>query len=401
MKRHFIKKYIFTVLFLLTLYGYSIINFKEEGVQVLEVCRNYDGEEISSLVQQVESCINENVYEKYSWIEVYGTTQEVLGTNVENGFSYAKDSEGALYYANESYQQDCVESNIDQMIQIIEITEESGAKPFVLLAPDKYDENKDTYEEGIPYVNDNPVLDQVVEALQEEEVPYIDTRDYIEDIEAQTEETLFYDTDHHWRTKAAFYMFQKLIGGIETAYDENLDPQRIYCDLENYNIVHYEDYFLGSMGRETGVAYAGLDDFDLIYPQFDTNYEHTYRSTADSDEVVLNGNFMSSILETYNMRDDTSIYETDRYSVYLGAVNMEDHILNLNQKEGPKVLIIRDSFMAPVAAFFSEVCSEMDLIWDVRYGESIEELIRNGDYDYVIIESGTNNLANEDIYLGL
>ena len=52
--------------------------------------------------------------------------------------------------------------------------------------------------------------------------------------------------------------------------------------------------------------------------------------------------------------------------------------------------------MSPVACFLSPMCSQIDLVWarSDRNGIDYEEMIRDGEYDYLFIEVYPYNVAD-------
>lgn len=398
MKRHFIKKYIFTIIFMLCLFAYAGINFVYEIPTIHEALEDFDWKNIDVEVAELESVINDNVYQKYAWIETFGATQEVIKTDVDNGFSYVKSTSGALNYADESSNDAVLNENIEAICTINDIAVQYGAEPIVLVAPDGYVEGETEFREGIPYQDKNGDLDKVCQTMENKAITYVDSREYIAEIKEWTNESIFFDTDHHWRVKPAFYITGILMDKMDESWEGELNPDGFYSNIDNYNVYTYEDCFLGSMGRETGIVYAGLDDIDLIYPKYETYFVHSYKSTEESEPKTVEGEFMFSILDIYNFNNTDNIYLADKYSTYLDSVNAQDYITNQMRVDGPRVLVIRDSLMAPAAAFLAPACSELDMVWSMRYTGDLEQLISQGNYDYVVVEFGSTNLTETDLF---
>lgn len=397
MKRHYIKKYIFTLIFMLCLFGYAGINFVCEMPILCETLKEFDWKHIDTEVTKIENVINDNVYRKYAWIETFGAVQEVIATDVDNGFTYVKSTSGALNYASKDSSSVFLQENIDAIQKLNEMAISYGATPIVFLAPDVYIEGMDEFREGIPYSDKNKELDIVRRAVEENEVTCIDARDYLEKITEWTKEPIFFNTDHHWKIKPAFYMAGVLMDELEKTWSSTLNKDGLYSSIESYNTYTYEECFLGSLGRETGIVYSGLDDFDLIYPKFETDFIRTYISTEGSEPKTVEGEFVKSILNLYNLNSRENIYLSDMYSTYLNSVNLQDYVTNTLCEDGPRVLIVRDSYMAPTAAFLANICSQLDMVWSIRYFDDIENLLRERDYDYVIVQIGSINLNNMDL----
>jgi hypothetical protein len=79
----------------------------------------------------------------------------------------------------------------------------------------------------------------------------------------------------------------------------------------------------------------------------------------------------------------------------MNGIRYNDKIVNLNNPDGPRVLFIRDSYTSTMAAFFASVCSSVDMIWSLEYTGNIEELVENGNYDFVFIATWPQNLGEE------
>lgn len=57
-------------------------------------------------------------------------------------------------------------------------------------------------------------------------------------------------------------------------------------DFTNYNITIYPEWHLGSRGQRTGAFFAGIDDFDLILPAFETRISDSFEKGIFEDIVI-------------------------------------------------------------------------------------------------------------------
>ncbi len=399
MKRHFVKKYIFTILFLMILFSYAGANMLTELPVISDElpADSLTFTNMAGKIANMESIIDENIYRKYTFIELYGFVQNILGKNEENNFTVVRAKDGGLnsgnFYNNSLY----LDEDLRAIKRIHEIAQRNEAQMLVLLAPDKYIEGKTEFADGIPFADFNAILDEVKEEMINSDIFCIDTRDYLTGADS-TAGPYFYKTDHHWTSRTAFLIFQVLVEQMEKKYGIILDEDRAYCNLDNYNVFHYSGCFLGSFGRKAGVNYSGLDDFDLIYPKFETKFKHTYRATPESDFITMEGAALDSLLDIYNLNNTDSIYSNDKYSVYLDSVNEQDYITNQLNKDGPRILVIRDSFMSPVATYLANVCSQLDMVWSMSYNGDLEQLAADNRYDYIIVETGSTNFNDEALF---
>lgn len=396
MKRHFVKKYLFTVLFLTVVFTFSIVNAHHVMPEIVSYIREENWENISELVAGMENIINEKVYQKYVFVELNGFSTKVQGSNIENGFDFVKDKNGDLQYSNLVVGSKDFTNIKNSILQVKEMAVESGAEPLLFLAPQKYIEGESDFEKGIPYSDKTSILDDLVSFAKENDIRYTDTREYIDEIKKYTGKDIFYKTDHHWRVETGFYMYGVLLDKLQENWNQNLNAE-FYKDLENYNIYEYNNSFLGSMGRETGVLYSGLDDFTLMYPKYETNFKRSSKFTVDGEWINKEGTTYESLLSIYNLKYDGSVYSSDKYGTYLDGINVEDYITNTLNPNGPRVLVICDSFMSVPSTFLASNCSQLDMVWSIMYNGDFKSLFEQGNYDFVIIQLSDVNIENENI----
>lgn len=106
------------------------------------------------------------------------------------------------------------------------------------------------------------------------------------------------------------------------------------------------------------------------------------------------------LLATPVLREYESPYDTDIYMSYMYGNQAFAHIENLDNEDGINILIIKDSFAVPFAAFSSLRCANVYMI-DPRYYEgSIEDFINENDLDYVVVMFSPENLTDEFFTFG-
>lgn len=394
MKRHFIKKYIFSVLFLLVLAGFSAVNLYHTFPIVRDYLEKHEWSDISEFVSGLEAVISDNVYQKYAFVECYGFAEKMLGSNIDNGFDYVKSKDGQMHFSNRTDDWVDIEKIMEKLGKIDAMAEENGAETLLFLTPQKYIEGESEFAMGVPYSDRTKELDEVRKLAEKSGMECVDSRDYLDEIKAQTGKPVFFQTDHHWRPEAGFYMYGVLLDVLQDSWETELNPDGFYTNPENYNIREYENYFLGSMGREAGVVYSGMDDFTLMYPKFETDFLRNYRMTADGAMNKAEGTAYQSLYSVWNLEYNDSVYRSDRYGTYLNGVNVEDHITNRMNPDGPRILVIRDSYMSVPGVFLANNCSQLDMLWLINYDGDFKSLVENGNYDYVIVQLSGLNMSN-------
>lgn len=237
----------------------------------------------------------------------------------------------------------------------------------------------------------NENADEFLEKLNDAGVQTYDLRKDL--LECGEEEDLFFKTDHHWKTNTAFWAYQKVVSTLNDRFNLDIDSDNYYRNLDNYNVKTYENCYLGSLGRRTGQAISGLDDYTYIEPKYSTNYT-LYNMMSSDIEPIKNGSFANAIAVKQLLYDNN--VETNKYATYFEWDYGYLRVINNALEDGKKVLLIKDSYALPFAAFLSTSVYEVDMI-DLRDQPKadLERVIANNDYDVVIMLYNTESFTNQ------
>ena len=223
------------------------------------------------------------------------------------------------------------------------------------------------------YMNDVPVMDLRYE-LHKDELDHYD---------------MFFKTDHHWTIESSFWAFQELATYMDLWW--GLTPDPACLDLDNYTIDTYENLSLGSKGKRTGRYYAGMDDFSVIYPSFETNM-----SLSIPDEgIYRSGSFYDTIFVKDLLRDDDPFYLIP-YDSYIGGVFPLVIHENPEAKADYTVLMIKDSFASPVEAFLSSCYTEVHCLDMRKYTGKVGDYVEEIKPDAVICFYNAQNVINAE-----
>lgn len=395
MKRFFGKKYIFAVIFfigILVFTGWNLLNgrevfreLKEEFVKITSV------EELEQWIRTAETELAEEIDDGMVFTEIYGAIQNLLMKKEYNGFSYVKEDDGMIYYASVAASQEDYLTYALRVKRAMEAAKQQGAETLFVLPPSKILYGISKMEESLPVNDKNAAQDEMLLALAQCGVPALDLRDMCRE-SGLTAEDLFYKTDHSWTTEAAFLAAGEIAERIRTLYGDDWDPEGYYCNRENYEAVTYQGATIGSFGRDTGVIYAGYDDYTVLTPKFDTRF--IWYNMEKKEEKK--GSF-ASVFVTAKAEEHQERYGNPGNHIYLEGIVSRDRIENPDNPDGPKILCLRDSYFSPVASFLAPMCSSMDMVWARRRQNDIdyEALILEEEYDYLLIENYPYNLNDE------
>ena len=143
-------------------------------------------------------------------------------------------------------------------------------------------------------------------------------------------------------------------------------------DISNYDIEKYEKWHLGSQGQRTGQYYAGIDDFDLFIPKFDTTIQHNDQ-VGKMQDLVYN-------MEKLQKRE---LNQRGTYDYVFG--NSLSDYKNLDCKNDKKILIMTDSMGECVNQYLIMGFGEIKTLSDYTSEDLTAEVIQEYNPDIVIL----------------
>ena len=100
----------------------------------------------------------------------------------------------------------------------------------------------------------------------------------------------------------------------------------------------------------------------------------------------------TALLDSDDYWNEDFLEKKDKYSYFLGG-NQPLCVIESEKNDGPKVLVIRDSYSDSLAPFLTEEFSEVHL-FDVRYNMmSPSQYVQQNDIDQVIVLYSFNNFV--------
>ena len=329
---------------------------------------------------------------KESFVEIYGGVQKILGKTEFNNFTLIKGKDDVLYYGSiVALENDNYYEYAKRVKRAAQTARSKGAKVMFVLPPTKILYGVSDTDHLFMLNDKNAAQDEFMLRLQECGVQALDLRKSF--IDSQLEmDVLFYKTDHYWTTEGAFIAMVEIVEGIERIYGIQLDKDGYYSDRNNYSSKTYEQVSTGAMGKISGRTYAGMDNFTILTPDFDTDFEwhdmeHNTVTAGDFEKAFINIKFI----------EEEGTYRNYANHVYLAGVVDRDRIINNKNKTGPKILCLRDGYFSPVACFLAPMCSQIDMVYTDRGHNDIdyEQLIKEEKYDILLIENYPYNLDEE------
>lgn len=269
---------------------------------------------------------------------------------------------------------------IDKIEGLKTKAEKNNSKFLYLAAPTKaYFLNSPEYINDYSNINYNSFIN----LMRKNKIPAVDFSKNIMDINLN--EAYFY-TDHHWTPMSGFQAAKTICKNLNELYGFSYNKN--YCDINNFTVDTYKDYFLGSLGKKTGTYFTwkGADDIDIITPKFNTYFIEE----QPVKNHIREGEFSKTLMYTENI-EQKDYYGKNAYALYSGGDFRLQIMKNKLNANGKKILLIRDSFACVVAPFLALNASELHVvdIRDTEYyvGEKINvyDYIENIKPDYTLV----------------
>ena len=355
--------------------------------------------DVMAFVDGAESAVNQDLDREHWFIQLYGGVQRLSGRRiVEDAVSentVARLSTGALNFVDLDGQAGAgpqVKENAAATADFARALGELGIPYLYLCAPQKLQRGVQLLPEPLAE-SGNASADALLAELARRETDYLDLRPLFESNGIYA--NWFFRTDHHWKPEAAFFAWQELAGVLADRYGFPADPT--LTDPASWQTEVLEDFFLGSQGKRVGSLYGGVDDFTLYIPRFDTDLTYACPSYG----FTRTGPFNQSVCFPERV-EEQDWFNGNPYTYYAGGDYPLATITNHNNPDGPRVVMLRDSFACALTPFLALSCSELVTI-DLRYFEGdLLDTIGSYDPDLVLTlyTAGTADLEEMFAYGG-
>ncbi len=243
------------------------------------------------------------------------------------------------------------------------------AKKLIAISPN----SSYIYKEYLPYGHELPdqkvQISKVYNSLKSESLKKIDVTDIlIKEKENSEDFSLFYKTDHHWTTRAAYSVFEQI--GKQWSLGAN---------KVNYEFHTVSDEFEGTLSGKAGVHDA-KDTIEICIPEksleaYVVNYESQQRKTA-------------------SVFDKSKLSQKNQYEVFLGG-NFDKVIITTTSKKHDTLLIVKDSYANCMIPMFTPYFSKIVVV-DPRYmTDSIETVMSDTDFTHVLFLYNLNTFLQD------
>jgi hypothetical protein len=347
-------------------------------------------------IAEINLKFEDSIAQRSNFIDVFGLVQRAMGKHEVDNYALIKDEGGMLHLAggsgvgqiSDDAKEDRLPKYINNISALHRYVTDSGRGFLMVEAPSTdLGEGYTLFPPGVGSA-DNTNIDGLLAGAAERGVPFIDVRDLFEGLKP---DELRYRTDHHWAMPLVFKAFAATRDRLNSDYGYGLDPDGVYTDIDNYEKIVYEGTFLGSAGIRVGKYYAGMDDFALYIPKFDTDLKLEEFKQGHKPAGEYSGSFREAFIDESSLEPD----HMNKYQAYLKNGYVENFIENRKSDNDLKCLFISDSYGRPYAQYLSLLFREtvvIDASRTNRFTGNVKEYIDEQDPDVVICMSSGHSV---------
>lgn len=359
------KNKIFAVTFLVMLISTTLVsNYKVIKYYVNDEVINNEWN--ASTDSKFETDLIANFWGKVNYVNFNGLIRNFLGQHEMNGVM--KLNNGHLIAFSDYVDDDTLINYAESVNTFSEYLNSKEDNFVYIVLPCAIDRYNNQLPIGVDdYANDN--LDRMKLLLEERKVDVLDIREKMHESEMEVYD-IFFKTDHHWTPIGGHIAFTYIMNYLHDNY--GIEPDYKIMDLNNYEITTYKKWHLGSRGQRVGKYYAGIDDFDLIIPKFDSYFENieskeygTYEELMINKSALVNQNYESRY--TYD-------------NVYSSLRNWH----NPNASVKKSILVVSDSMNRVVCPYFAMTFENVYYAYDITVNNLTKEIYDEYNPDIVL-----------------
>lgn len=367
------QSYITILIFCILIFGFTIATIILPSKEFSETENRYLAQKPKLELESIMNGKYESEYEEYltdqfierdCWIGLKTLVEKSLFKRESKDIYFAED-DYLIEKHTDSFDSDIAKRNIRLLSQFVnKYQEQFGTERIsIMIVPNAVEVLKDKLPPFSSSHNEKKYLEQISKSLPEN--MWVDITKILQ---KYNNEELYYRTDHHWKTLAAFYVYQE------------------WAKIQGYKVPEKEDYeiktitnnFEGTIQSKIGIK-TTTDTIELFLPKEEigyTIYNENSKETSDS------------------LYDYSKLDTKDKYAIYFGG-NQPFIKISTELYNGRKILVIKDSYANCFIPFMIGEFEEIDVI-DIRYtNQKLAEIIESGKYTDLLVLYNTSGFAED------
>ncbi|OUQ80484.1 DHHW family protein [Flavonifractor sp. An10] len=315
-------------------------------------------------MRDFETYTTDQFIDRDAWVDLKARTERALGKKENNNVYFADND--TLITRFDQPAADRVTENLNYVNKFVENVD----IPVVFsLIPTQACIWADRLPEGAPNASQTDLMAQAQGA-----VTGATWADVYTPLMEHKDEDIFYRTDHHWTSLGAYYGYT----GLASALGYTPVP------LSEYTPTVRSTEFYGTVFSSSGVRWVKPDTITTYVPDDGiTVVSHTYDNSGNPVE------------EQRALYVESFLSVKDKYSMFLGGNQSLGVVTNTNNPDGPKLLIIRDSYADSLVPFLTAHYSEIHLIDPRYYHLSVKDYVEQNGIDQALVLYSVPNFVTD------
>lgn len=291
-----------------------------------------------------------------AWLDLKSRAERFAGKTENNGVFFCSDD---TLISRFDAPPEADVSNAAEAVR--SLAENTGLPVYLALVPSAAEVWAERLPKNANTADQSALISEIYERCG------VSTVDLLGALNAHRDEALYYRTDHHWTTLGAYY------GYAATAEALGFTPQ----PLEAFTPTTVSTDFCGTVYSSSGVRWVEPDVIQTFVDAPDVTLVR-----YDTPDGILSPVYAEEKLRT-----------KDQYSFFLGG-NTSRLTVDTGH-DGPKLLILRDSYMDSELPFFFDHASELHVL-DLRYfRQSVAEYALEHDFDAILVSYSLSDFVTD------
>ena len=307
--------------------------------------------------RQAEDYANDQFPFRDRWITLKARSEKLSGKAENNGVFLCADE--TLIEPFSAPELSDLQASLDA---INALAEHADLPVYFALIPTAAELWSDMLPPGAPNDGQRETIDAAYAAVSAE------TIDVYAALAAHAGEPIYYRTDHHWTTLGAYYGY--------TAIAEAMEFPPVLLDAYTERVVTEE--FYGTLWSASG--------FSWVKPDRITAY------VEQGDAVITN--YPQGFPVAGTLYDEGFLDAVDKYAYFYGG---NTPLLTVETgNAGPKLLILRDSYMDSLSPYLFAHFSELHIL-DLRYYRaSLKAYLDEQNFDAALVCYSVKNFVEDN-----
>lgn len=285
-----------------------------------------------------------------------------LGKKEQNGVYFGKD--GFLFEKGSEYDEERIIKTTSSMKSFIK--KYGIENSAVIISPNALELLPEYLPEFVKEESQQEMLSDIKKKLKKSGADWIDCYKILSSQEDRAQ--LFFRTDHHWTTRAAYAVFKKLKSEWE------LEEKGV-----KFKFYTVTDEFQGTLASSSGTDTV-TDKIEICMPEKkDMSYVAVWESQA---------------LRKATLFDKTKLNTKNKYEVFLGG-NFDKVEITTNNGNMKSLLIFKDSYANSMIPMLTPYFSKIVIVDPRYYSDEIDNLVNDNDFTHLLFLYNVNTFLED------